>query len=406
MKPQTSPDPLAWTRADFPLLRRSLDDCPLTYLDSASTTPKPDCVIDAVTRFYREHTANVHRGVHVLSEETTDAFERARQEVASFINASPAEIVFTRNSTEGINLVAHGLRLNEADEVVITALEHHSNFLPWRLHARAVPVGLGPDGTPLYEEINARLSPRTRLVSLAHVSNTLGVEAPVQSWIAAARERGIPILLDASQSASHLPLDVKALDCDFLVFSGHKLLGPSGIGVLYGKRERLEALRPYQVGGGMVKRHGDDTYALQDIPWRFEAGTPNIEGAIGLGAAVAYLRRIGMDAVHSHSLDLGRHLVEQLESIPNTEILGRSVPLEHRLGLATFVVKAAGLGQENVARLLCDRYQILVSGGFHCAHILHDRMRLDGTVRASTHVFNTRNDIDLLAGAIREIAEG
>ena len=406
MNAHVSADLLAWTRADFPLLQRRIDDRPLTHLDSASTTPKPQCVIEAVTRFYRESTANVHRGVHVLSEEATDAFERARQDVASFINASPAEIVFTRNATEGFNLVAHGLGLNDTAEVVITALEHHSNFMPWRLQARAVPVGLGPDGTPHYDEIHARLSPRTRLVSLAHVSNTLGVEAPVQTWTTAAHDRGLPVLLDASQSASHLPLDVKALDCDFLVFSGHKLLGPSGIGVLYGKRERLEALRPYQVGGGMVKRHGDDDYALQDVPWRFEAGTPNIEGAIGLGAAVSYLRQIGMDAVHRHSLGLGRRLVEQLASIPNTEILGRSAPFEHRLGLATFVVKAPGLGQESVARMLCDRYQILVSGGFHCAHILHDRLRLDGTVRASTHVFNTRADIDRLIAALRDIVEG
>ncbi len=405
MKTQSPTDPLAWTRADFPLLRRSLDGGALTYLDSASTTPKPDCVIDAVTRYYREHTANVHRGVHGLSEETTDAFERARQEVASFINASPAEIIFTRNSTEGINLVAQGLGLGGADEVVITALEHHSNFMPWRQLAHAVPVGLGPDGTPRYEEIHAKLSPRTRLVSLAHVSNALGVEAPVQDWVAAAHGRGIPVLLDASQSASHLPLDVKALDCDFLVFSGHKLLGPSGIGVLYGKRERLQSLRPYQVGGGMVKRHGDDAYTLQDVPWRFEAGTPNIEGAIGLGAAVAYLRRIGMDAVRCHSLDLGRRLVEQLSSMPVTVSLGSSAPFERRLGLATFAVTAPGFGQEGVARLLCDRYRILVSGGFHCAHILHDRLRLDGTVRASAHIFNTRDDIDRLAGALREIAD-
>ena len=220
---------LALTRADFPLLKRLIDGLPLTHLDSASTAPKPQCVIDAVTRFYTEHTANVHRGVHVLSEEATDAFESARQEVAALIGASPAEIVFTRNSTEGINLVAHGLGLQSEDEVVITALEHHSNFMPWRLHSRAVPVGLEADGLPRYAEIHERLSPHTRLVALAHVSNTLGVEAPVAQWIAAAHERGIPALIDASQSASHVPIDVKALDCDFLVLSGHKLLGPSGM---------------------------------------------------------------------------------------------------------------------------------------------------------------------------------
>ncbi len=391
---------------DFPLLKRLIDGRPLTHLDSASTAPKPRCVIDAVTRFYTEHTANVHRGVHVLSEEATDAFEQARQEVASLIGALPSEIVFTRNSTEGINLVAHGMGLKADDEVVITALEHHSNFMPWRLCARVVPVGLEADGQPRYDEIHERLSPRTRLVAIAQVSNTLGVEAPIGQWIAAAHARGVPVLIDASQSASHMPIDVRALDCDFLVLSGHKLLGPSGIGVLYGKRERLEALALYQVGGGMVKLHDDDHFTIHDVPLRFEAGTPNIEGVIGLGAAVAYLRRIGLPEVHRHSLELGRRLVEQLRTIPNTEILADTVPFDRRIGLATFVVRAPGLGQESVARRLCDRYQILVSGGFHCAHILHHRLQLEGTVRASTHVFNTMDDIDRLTGALREIVEG
>ena len=397
---------LAWTRADFPLLARRVDGLPITHLDSASTSPKPVCVIEAVTRFYTDCTANVHRGVHVLSEEATDAFERARQEVASLLHASPSEIVFTRNSTEGINLVAHGMGLTPDDEVVLTALEHHSNFLPWRLHARAIPVGLRDDGLPRYEEVHALMTPRTRLLAMAQVSNTLGVEAPVADWVAAAHARGVPLLVDASQSASHMPIDVKALDCDFLVLSGHKLLAPSGIGVLYGKRERLAELGLYQVGGGMVKLHHDDHYTTHDGPARFEAGTPNIEGVIGLGAAAAYLRRIGLAHVHRHSLTLGRHLVERLRSVPHTEILADRVPLEHRLGLATFVVRAPGLGQDSIARLLCDRYQILVSGGYHCAHILHHRLHLDGTVRASTHVFNTTADIDRLIEALRDIIEG
>lgn len=397
-------DPLSFTRADFPLLRREIDGRPLIHLDSASTAPKPQCVIDAVTEFYTCHTANVHRGVHVLSEEATERFERARQEVASFLNAAPSEIVFTRNATEGINLVAHGLGLSPDDEVVLTASEHHSNFLPWRVCARAVPVGIGPDGVPAYGEIHARLSPRTRLAALAHVSNTLGLVAPVAEWVAAAHERGVPVLVDASQSASHVPIDVRAMDCDFLVLSGHKLLGPSGIGVLYGKRERLEALGLYQVGGGMVKRHADDQFVVQELPGRFEAGTPNIEGVIGLGAAVAYLRRLGMPAVFAHSRDLGRHLMEGLRGIPGTKILGASAPLEQRIGLATFTVPVPGLTQEGVARALCDRHQILVSGGLHCAHILHHRLQLEGTVRASTHVFNTHAEIERLIAALQDLA--
>jgi cysteine desulfurase/selenocysteine lyase len=396
-------DVLAWTRADFPLLQRRIDGQALRYLDSAATAPKPQCVIDAVNEIYSAHTGNVHRGVHVLSEESTDAFERARQEVASFINAAPSEIIFTRNTTESINLVAHGLGLDSDDEVLITAPEHHSNFLPWRLLARAVPLAILPDGLPRYDDFAARLGPRTRLAALAHVSNTLGVVAPVESWIAAAHARDVPVLVDASQSASHVPLDVKALDCDFLVFSGHKLLGPSGIGVLYGKRERLEKLALYQVGGGMVKLHGDDSYVTQDLPWRFEAGTPNIEGAVGLGAAVAYLRRIGMDAVRQHSQDLGQHLIEGLRTLPDATILADSAPLQDRIGLASFSLPVPGLPAEAVARMLCDRHQILVSGGYHCAHILHHRLKLNGTVRASTHVFNTHAEIDELVAALRDL---
>jgi cysteine desulfurase/selenocysteine lyase len=405
----TPPEPfpaLDWTRADFPLLRRQIDGHPLTHLDSASTAPKPDCVIEAVCRFYRDHTANVHRGVHVLSEEATEAFERAREEVASFLNASPAEIIFTRNSTEGINLIAHSLDLKPHDEIILPAMEHHSNFMPWRIHSRAVPIRLEPDGIPHYEDLDEHLSPQTRLVALAHVSNILGVVAPIEKWIDSAHRRGVPVLIDASQSASHVPLDVKALDCDFLVCSGHKLLGPSGVGVLYGKREKLEALSLYQVGGGMVKIHDDHQFTTQDLPWRFEAGTPNIEGVIGLGAAVAYLRRIGMDTVFRHSQALGARLVEQLRTLPGTVILADSAPLEQRIGLATFTLHAPGWGSESVARNLCDRHQILVSGGYHCAHILHHRLALQGTVRASTHVFNTPDEIDRLVAALREFTGG
>ncbi len=398
-------DSLIWTRADFPLLQRRIDGQVITHLDSASTAPKPQMVIDAVVHYYRECTANVHRGVHVLSEEATAAYEGARQEVASFLNASPAEIIFTRNSTEAINLVAHGLNLGPSDEVVLPALEHHSNFMPWRLAAHVVPIGLRPDGLPFYEEIESHLSAATRFVALAHVSNVLGVMAPVSRWIAAAHARGVPVLVDASQSASHVPIDVRALDCDFLVLSGHKLLGPSGVGVLYGKRERLDALGLYQVGGGMVTYHGDDRFTTQEVPWRFEAGTPNIEGVIGLGAAIAYLRRIGMAAVAAHSQALGQHLVEGLHAIPGTRILAESSPGSDRIGLASFTLNAPGLSAEGVARTLCDRHQILVSGGYHCAHILHHRLQLTGTVRASTHVFNTHAEIDRLLAAVRELVE-
>ena len=396
-------DPLIHTRADFPLLKRLVDGLPITHLDSGSTAPKPQCVIDAVTRVYREFTANVHRGVHGLSEEATEHFERARQEVASFLNAAPDEIIFTRNTTEAINLVAHGMNFQRGDEVVLTAPEHHSNFMPWRTNAVAIPVGINADGVPLYDEIGARLGARTRLAALGHVSNILGIVAPVEAWIAAAHSRNVPVLLDASQSASHLPIDVKALDCDFLAMSGHKLLGPSGVGVLYGKRERLESLALYQTGGGMVKMHDDDRFVAHGLPLRFEAGTPNIEGVIGLGAAVAYLRTIGMKAVHAHSAELGRHLVEGLQTLPGVAVLGGNEPLTRRIGLATFTTGTSGLSADTVARQLYDRHQILVSGGYHCAHIPHHRLKLEGTVRASTHVFNTHADIDRLLEGLRDV---
>lgn len=396
-------EPLAHTRADFPLLERTIDGHPIVYLDSASTAPKPRCVIDAITRVLSGHTANVHRGVHTLADEITGEYEAARLRIATFLNASPAEIVFTRNATEGVNLVAHGLGLKADDEVVLPALEHHSNFLPWRVHARAVPVGLSEDGYPLYDDVGEALSNRTRLLALAHVSNTAGVVAPIESWIATAHSRGLPVLVDASQSASHVPIDVRALDCDFLVFSGHKLLGPSGIGVLYGKRELLERLALYQTGGGMVRYHGNERFEVHDVPLRFEAGTPNIEGAIGLAAAVSYLDRLGMDTVSTHSHALGKHLIEGLRTVPGARVVAGSAPLERRIALVTFVLDASGLAPESVARLLCDRHQILVSGGYHCAHILHHRLNLEGTVRVSASVFNTHDEVERVVSALREI---
>ena len=399
----TADEPLAHTRADFPLLERTIDGRPIVYLDSASTAPKPRCVIEAVTRVLSSRTANVHRGVHALADEVTAEYEAARLAVATFLNASPSEIVFTRNATEGINLVAHGLGLGGEDEVVLTALEHHSNFLPWRVRARPVPVELADDGLPLYDTVERAISGKTRLLALAHVSNTAGVVAPVESWVAAAHRRGLPILVDASQSASHLPIDVRAMDCDFLVFSGHKALGPSGVGVLYGKRERLEELALYQTGGGMVRVHADDRFEVHDAPGRFEAGTPGIEGAIGLAAAVGYLDGLGMDTVRTHSHALGRRLVEGLRELPRVRVVAGSAPVERRIALAAFAVDAPGLGAEAIARLLCDRHQILVSGGYHCAHILHHRLGLDGTVRVSASVFNTHGEIDRVLSALREI---
>ncbi|MBI1853311.1 MAG: cysteine desulfurase [Planctomycetes bacterium] len=391
-------------RNDFPLLERQVDGRRITYLDSASTTPKPRAVIDAVRRYYENHTANVHRGAHVLSEETTSRYEEARFSIAALVGAAPNEIVFVRNTTEAINLVAHGLGLSSEDEIVTTALEHHSNYLPWRLHARAVPLPLDEDGVPRYELLRERLTSRTKLAAVAHVSNVTGVVAPIERWIEESHARGVPVLLDASQSVSHLPVDVKALDVDFFAFSSHKMLGPSGVGALYAKADWLERFPLYQVGGGMVARHDDDRFEPREVPFRFEAGTPAIEATIGFGEAASYLRAIGMERVAEHSRRIGAEMVDSLRSIPGVRLFGASIPPERRIGLATFTLDVGDLAQRDVARLLSDGHQVIVSGGLHCAHLFHQRMTVAGTVRASSHVFNDSSDVARLAAAVREIA--
>ena len=390
-------------KADFPLLSREVDGMPVTYLDSASTTPKPRAVIDAVTHYYTEMGANVHRGVHPLGESSTQAYERARHAVAALIGASPQEIVFTRNATESFNLVAQGLGLASDDEVVFPASEHHSNYMPWRLVAKPVLVDIDDEAVPRYQQLKERLTPRTRLVTLAHVSNVTGVVAPVEEWIAIAKAAGVPVMVDASQSVSHLPIDVKQLDCDFLAFSSHKIFGPSGVGVLYVRKDRFDTLKLWNVGGGMVNYHGEDRYEVREAPFRYEAGTPNIEGAIGLGAAIEYVRAVKLEEIGKHSRALGAQLVEGLRSLPGAKVLGARVPSERRVALCTVSVPVPSMTQANLARLLADSHAILVSGGFHCAHILHHRMELDGTLRASAHLFNDSEDVERLIAALRDL---
>jgi cysteine desulfurase/selenocysteine lyase len=390
-------------RQQFPLLQREIDGMPLTYLDAASTTPKPQPVIDAVTRYYTDMGANVHRGVHPLGEASTTAFERARAAVAQLIGASPGEIVFTRNATESFNLVAQGLGLGSDDEVVFPASEHHSNYMPWRLHAKTVLIDIDDEAVPQYQQLQARLSKRTRLVTLAHVSNVTGVVAPVEEWIATAHAAGVPVMVDASQSVSHLPIDVRKLNCDFLAFSSHKIFGPSGVGVLYVRKDRFEHLQLWNVGGGMVNYHGEDRFEVREAPFRYEAGTPNIEGAIGLGAAIEWIRAIKLDVVAKHSRALGEQLRKGLCALPGAKVLGAHVPPERRVALCTVSVPVPSMTQANLARLLADSHAILVSGGYHCAHILHHRVQLDGTLRASAHVFNDAEDVERLLSALRDL---
>jgi cysteine desulfurase / selenocysteine lyase len=397
-------------RPQFPMLTRTIDGQPLAFLDSASTTPKPRAVIDAVVHYYERCTANVHRGVHSLGQEATQLYDGARIEAAGLIGAAPDEIVFVRGTTEAINLVAHSMSLGPEDEVVFPASEHHANWLPWRVKARPVPMAIDGDGVPRWETLESLITGKTRLVSIGHVSNVTGCIAPVDEVVRIAHARGIPVLLDAAQSLSHLPIDVRKLDVDFLAASSHKAFGPSGVGILYAKRERLKDFPLYQVGGGMVAMNedvlgaGPSQFHPRDVPFRFEAGTPAIESTIGFGAAIRWMRAIGMEVIQKHDVAMTRYLVARLRELPGVRVLAADVPAEKRIALATFVVDAPGMTQENVARALCDMFGVCVSGGFHCTHVLHARAKLDGTVRASPHVFNTTAEIDRLVEGVREIA--
>jgi cysteine desulfurase/selenocysteine lyase len=385
----------------FPLLERGYDGAPFVYLDSASTTPKPREVIAAVTRYYEELGTNVHRGLYPLAESSTEEYERARHRVAALIGAQPAEIVFTHNATDSFNLLARLLGLSADDEVVFPASEHHSNYMPWRVRAKPVLVDLDAEAVPLWSQLKSRLTNRTRLVSFAHVSNVTGVIAPVEEWIATAHAAGVPVMLDASQSVAHLPIDVRALGVDFMAFSSHKMFGPNGVGVLYVRRDRFAELGLGNVGGGMVAMHAEDRFEPLEAPFRYEAGTPNVEGVIGLAAAVDYLQGIGMANVAKHSRALAEQLMAGLAELEGATVLGRSAA--NRIALATVSLPLPSMRQQDIARLLADAHGIFVSGGFHCAHVLHHRVRLDGTIRASAHIYNDADDVEALLAALREL---
>jgi cysteine desulfurase / selenocysteine lyase len=394
-------------RSEIPLLKRELAGRPLVFLDNASTTPKPRSVIDAVVGYYENATANVHRGVHTLGEEATRLFDDARREVAGLIGASPNEIVLVRGTTEGINFVANGLELGPEDEVVFPASEHHANWIPWRVHGKPVPMPIDEDGLPRWEKLESLITPKTKLVSIGHVSNVTGAIAPVEEVVRVAHARGVPVLLDAAQSLSHLPLDVARLGVDFLAASSHKAFGPSGVGILWGKKEFLQKCPLYQVGGGMISLNpdlGEGSIVPRDAPFKFEAGTPAIEATIGFGAAVKWMRNLGMDEIRKHDLAMSKYLIEGLADIKGVRVLAQKLPPEKRIALATFVVDAPAMTQESVARALCDMFAVCVSAGFHCTHVLHARAHLPGTVRASPHAFNTTAEIDVLLEGVREIA--
>ncbi len=380
-------------RQDFPFLERRINGKPIIYLDSAATTQKPRQVLDAVWRFAAEHCANVHRGAHRLSEEASELYEEARGKVARFLRCSEREVIFTRNATEGINLVSQAL-LRPGD-VLLPVSEHHSNLLPWRQTRAVRYAAVDRAGVLDLDDYRRQLTCDVALVAVSSVTNTLGVINPVKEVIGLAREVGALTLIDASQAVAHLPLDVGELGCDFLVFSGHKALAPTGIGVLYVRSERLEEMRPAALGGGTVKAVGREGHVLHDLPWRFEAGTPNVEGAVGLGVALDYLENLGFDWIVEHE---GRLLAHVLRGLGRVGEVHGPPTAEGRCSAMAFSVP--GVESQVVARILSDRQNVMVRAGLHCAHPLHEHLSLGPTVRCSFGVYNTEQELDLMTDTL------
>ena len=399
---------VAAIRAEFPILTSTVHGRPLVYLDNAATTQKPRAVIDAISAYYTSTNANVHRGVHALSERATDAYEAARAGVQRFLGAArPSEIVFVRGATEGINLVAQAFarpRLHPGDEVLITAMEHHSNIVPWQLvceatGARLVVAPIDDRGDVIMEAYESLLSPQTRMAAVAHVSNALGTVNPVREMIALAHEHGVPVLVDGAQAAPHLAVDVSELGCDFYVFSGHKTYGPTGIGALYGRAEHLLAMPPWQGGGDMIRSVTFEHTDFAAPPYRFEAGTPDIAGAVGLGAALRWLEALGLDAVAAHEHDLLAYATGRITGIEGVRLVGTA---RRKAGVLSFVVD--GVHPHDVGTVL-DSEGVAIRAGHHCAQPVMERYGVTATARASFAVYNTRDEVDALAAAIGKVRE-
>jgi cysteine desulfurase/selenocysteine lyase len=393
-------------RRDFPILAREVHGRPLVYLDNAATTQKPEAVIGAGADMYRRSYANIHRGVHQLSVEATDAYEQAREKVRGFVNAAEArEIVFVRGTTEGINLVAQTFgrqRVGEGDEVVITALEHHSNIVPWQLlceekkaHLKVVPIDR--TGEVRIEELERILTPRTRIVSVAHVSNALGTLLPVRRIVDIAHARGIPVAIDGAQAVPRLPVDVREIGCDFYAFSAHKMYGPTGIGVLYGRADLLDSMPPFQGGGDMISSVTFEKTTWNVLPYKFEAGTPDIAGAVGLGAAVDYISKIGIENVTAHEKDLLDYATGSLTGLPGLTVIGTA---REKIGVLSFTLD--GIHPHDIGTVL-DREGIAIRTGHHCAQPVMHFFGIPATARASLAVYNTRGEIDALTEGIRKV---
>ncbi|MBI3872942.1 MAG: cysteine desulfurase [candidate division Zixibacteria bacterium] len=393
--------PVERARADFPILKRMIHGSPLVYLDSAATTQKPQIVIDTIAEYYRQTNANVHRGVYALSAQATDLYEKARGKVAAFIGAEKTDqIIFTRNTTEAINLVAYswGLaHLQTNDEILLTEMEHHSNLVPWYLVApktgavvRHLPIH--DDGTLALERWKEFFTPKTRIVAVAHTSNVLGTINPIASIAARAHAAGALVLLDAAQGVPHAPFDVVALDADFVAFSAHKMLGPTGVGVLYGRRELLEGMDPFLGGGDMIRTVTLQGATWNDLPWKFEAGTPNIAGVIGFGAAIDYLSALGMDKVRRHEMELTDYALARMNALDSVDVYG---PADATARAGVIAFNHRRIHPHDLATIL-DRRGIAIRAGHHCAQPLMERLGQSATARASFYVYNTRDEVDAL----------
>lgn len=398
-------------RQDFPILQRQVYGRPLVYLDNGATTQKPRCVVEAMTEEYYNVNANVHRGVHFLSQKATDLHEQSRETVRRFLNANSVnEIIFTRGTTESMNLVASCFSeafMQEGDEVIISTLEHHSNIVPWQLaqnrkgiKLRVIPIT--DEGNICLDEYEKLFTNRTRIVSVAHVSNVLGTINPVKEMIEIAHAHGVPVLIDGAQSTPHMAVDVQQLDCDFFAFSGHKMYGPTGVGVLYGREKWLDRLPPYMGGGEMIKRVSFEQTTFNELPYKFEAGTPDYIATTGLAQAIDYVGQLGMNNIEAHERDLAQYAVSRLQQIPGMHLYGPMAYGAEGAGPLSFNVE--GIHHLDMGTLL-DRLGVAVRTGHHCAEPLMHRLGVDGTVRASFGLYNTRAEIDVLASSIERVCK-
>jgi len=394
-------------RNDFPIFRKKINGKELVYLDNASTTQQPNSVIESITDFYTNYNSNIHRAVYQLAEEATALYEQSREKIANFINVRPEEIIFTRNTTESINLIAHSwarTNLKKDDGIAISELEHHSNIVPWQILSQEIGtrleyVGIDDNGfLDLEYLVDLISSKKVKLVSLSHMSNVLGTIVPIERIIKIAHENNIPVLVDGAQSVPHMPVDVKKMDCDFLVFSAHKMLGPTGVGVLYAKKEFLEKMRPFMGGGDMIKEVFKFYTNYNEVPYKFEAGTPNIADVVGFGAAIDYLEKIGMEHVRKHEIDLTEYALKSILSMKYVTVYGPRDP-NYRGGVISFNI--ADIHPHDLATIMND-HGIAIRSGHHCAQVLMQRLDVPATSRASFYIYNTKEEIDKFVNAIKE----